>query len=94
MFDESKDEIYEEDVIINPLLRFKEFESFYIAERNPQKNNNPIIWKVNPTQDVFAAFDSDEEKKPFIRVHRLPKTFNDAFLVSHELMHSVMCFKG
>jgi hypothetical protein len=92
MLDESKDEIFEEDVIIKPLLKFNEFERFYCEQRYPKKKDTPIIWKINDTSDVFACFDFDD--KPFIRLKQYPKTLNDAFLVSHELMHSIMYFMG
>jgi hypothetical protein len=77
--------------IISELLRYDEFARFYHDEW--EHRNISIEIKIDPSCKNFAMY-SKENNKPFIVIQELPKTFDNAFLVAHEMCHAIRDFDG
>jgi hypothetical protein len=82
----------DEKTILDEMLKFAEFEKFYLSEWEPRRKRGfSVSWCINPSCNAFAAFDPSN-RKCCIQLKHHPKTSNDAFLVAHELMHAINDF--
>jgi len=89
----SRDETVAEATIVEELLKFSEFEDFDRNRWKPRKKDILIDWKINSSCDGFSFQGFDEiSGKPFIRLRKIPKTRDDAFLVAHEIEHIIRHF--
>jgi hypothetical protein len=79
----------DETIITWKILKFSEFERFYNVEWGPRKTSVSIEWHINPACSNFAASKIGADGAPQIELRRLPETFNDAFLVAHEIVHVI-----
>jgi hypothetical protein len=79
----------DEDIITWKILGFSEFRRFYHVEWEPRKVGVSIKWIINPSCSNFAASKIDADGTPHIELRHLPETFDDAFLVAHEIVHII-----
>jgi hypothetical protein len=79
----------DETIITRKILEFSEFKRFYHVEWEPRKTSVSIEWNINPSCSNFAASKIDADGVPQIELKHLPKTFDDAFLAAHEIVHII-----
>lgn len=79
----------DEAIITWKILEFSEFRRFYNVEWEPRKTSFSIKWIINPSCSNFAASKIDVNGIPLIELRYMPKTFDDAFLVAHEIVHII-----
>ncbi len=80
----------DEDDVIHRLLQFDEFSGFYSNEWVGR--NTSIKWRIVSSCDKYAMQSFSEDKKPCIVLRQLPVTFDDAYLVAHEMGHVIKYF--
>lgn len=74
--------------IIDSCLRFDAFNCFYQNESMVKD----IKCVINPSCPMFAAQLFDQNRNPYIEIRKLPETFDDVFLVAHEMGHAIRYF--
>lgn len=91
MRDKYQDITVTEGQVISGIIKFPEFEEFYMNEW--KKRDILIRWVVNSTFTEFGYQGSDE-KGHYILLSTFPRTLEDAFVVAHEMMHICREFDG
>jgi len=81
----------DESVILDDILKYDEFKSFYHNEWGTRKERGTIIdWEIDPTCSQYAIQGfSTGNNNTYIRFRHLPSTLNDAFLAAHEMGHII-----
>jgi hypothetical protein len=89
-------EWFDESDIIRNILIYPEFNNFYNIEWIPRTRcGTTVVWKTNSSCPQYAIQDIDiETGNPSIQLKSLPHTFDDAFLVAHELEHVIKLLDG
>lgn len=78
--------------VIEPLLKFDEFSKFYYNEYEPIKTHLPIGWILSEEEAYANACTmvDAETGMDIILLKRLPVSYIDALLVSHEIQHVIL----
>ena len=74
---------------LSKLLKFSEFERFYRIEWESRKKAVSIEFAINPSCDQYAKMDFDKDGNLVIQIRHIPETFDDAYLVAHEIKHGI-----
>lgn len=74
------------------ILQFESFSNFYYREYAPRKKTTPINWFLDPIRCYASnlyAYQGEDSRTgdPVIGLRCLPATYDEAFMVAHEMEH-------
>ena len=81
----------EEKEILKPILKYREFNRFYMSERSNIRNKISWLRDIDSNNDFYIAYAHPFTKLGVHEIHfrHFPESKTDAFLFAHEIFHLV-----